>query len=127
MKKFRRYNTTSGGNYSDYSGSASRHGSFNSDRSFRHQSYPTTGGSDGWGRNEDDNGWGKSGADRYEEVKNDYHQSMKARDERPAVNVDYKNYFDSSDRDRGRSPTAATEEQCKPSFASSAVAKKKWG
>ena len=125
MKKFRRYNTSGGGSYQDYS-SSSHGGSFHSDRSagYRQQSYPSgEGGSSGWGNNAD--AWGKSD-DRYEEVKNEYHQSMKARDERPAGNVDYKNYFDSSDRDRGRSPTAAPDDPWKSS-STSAVSKKKWG
>ena len=53
---------------------------------------------------------------------------MKARDERPAGNVDYKNYFDSSERDRGRSPTAAPDDAWKSSSTgASAVNKKKWG
>ena len=42
-------------------------------------------------------------------MKNEYHQSMKARDERPAINTDFKNYFDSKDdKERGRSPTVGT-------------------
>ena len=111
LKKFRRYNTPGGGGYNDYSSGRSG-GSVHSDRGgYRQQDYgDDAGASKGWGNSNDD--WGKSD-DRYEEVKNDYHQSMKARDERPAGNVDYKNYFDSSERDRGRSPTAAPDDAWK--------------
>jgi hypothetical protein len=31
--------------------------------------------------------------DRYEDVKNDYYQSLKARDERPALVPNFQNYF----------------------------------
>jgi hypothetical protein len=51
---------------------------------------------------------------------------MKARDERPAANVDYKNYFDGADR--ARSTTAPTDDQWKSSSTgASAVSKLKWG
>ena len=49
---------------------------------------------------------------------------MKARDERPAANVDYKNYFDAADRAR----STATDDQWKSSSGvASAVSKLKWG
>jgi hypothetical protein len=49
---------------------------------------------------------------------------MKARDERPAANVDYKNYFDGADRAR----STATDDQWKSSSGgASAVSKLKWG
>ena len=51
---------------------------------------------------------------------------MKARDERPAANVDYKNYFDGAER--ARSTTAATDDPWKSSsIGASAVSKQKWG
>lgn len=53
---------------------------------------------------------------------------MKARDERPAITTDFKNYFSQSKDDRERSPTKAETEYSgsKPS-STSVVSKKKWG
>lgn len=85
-----------------------------------------------------DNNYQRSDSSRYEEVKNDYHQGMKLRDERPAAqnNFDYKNYFTEDSKKeggysgRGRSPGPRDDNYFsmgKSGATDTSGSKKKWG
>jgi hypothetical protein len=97
LKKFRRYSAGAGGSGSRSDYSSNSRASYHS--------------SNGGGRSESFNRHGGAGEadasyDRYEEVKHDYYQSMRARDERPALVPDFKNFFADGPQKKDASPKA---------------------
>jgi hypothetical protein len=106
LKKFRRYSTPASRSF-DYGPSGGRAGSY--DSAFRR--------ADERPDYRDDRSEGGR-YQRYEEVKDDYMDSGRARDERP-VGGHYSNYFNDDKRDSPREP--------KPDLIPSSVNKMKWG
>lgn len=105
MKKFRRYSTPGSSSF-DYGPSGGRANSY--DTSYRRADERP-------GYRDDRSDGGRY--QRYEEVKDDWMGSARARDERPSAN--YSNYFNDEKRDSPKEP--------KPDLIPSSVNKMKWG